>query len=396
MFKTIRNENGQFGEFGGTFVPESLVGPLKEIEEAFFNHYNTPEFMKELSYYQKEYIGRSNPLYYAENLTQKIGGAKIYLKREDLNHTGAHKINNTIGQVLLAKKMNKHRIIAETGAGQHGVATATVCALFNLKCTIYMGAVDMEKQSLNVFKMRLLGAEVIPAMSGQQTLKEAVDEALMDFVKNSDHTYYLLGSAVGPHPYPVMVREFQSVIGHEVKMQIQEKENRLPDYLVACVGGGSNAIGLFHPFYNEDNVNMIGVEPAGRGHKVGDHAATMTFGKPGIIHGFKCYNLQDEAGQPSPVYSIAPGLDYPGVGPEHSFYKDTNRCEYVSVSDQEAIDAFKTLSQTEGIIPAIESAHALSYGVKLAENLSHDQIIVINLSGRGDKDMIFMKDHLSI
>jgi len=391
MTKTIRNIDGNFGEFGGAYVPEPLKVPLKELEDAFVKYIHDEDFQKELRYYQKEYIGRSNPLYFAENLTQKCNGAKIYLKREDLNHTGAHKINNTIGQVLLAKRMGKKRIIAETGAGQHGVATATVCALFNMDCTIYMGEVDIERQALNVFKMELLGAKVVAATSGQKTLKEAVDEALTDYVINCENTFYLLGSVVGPHPYPVMVREFQSVIGNEVKEQIFEKENKLPDYLVACVGGGSNAMGLFNAFYEDKDVKMVGVEPAGTGTEVGQHAATMTYGTPGIIHGFKCYNLQDENGEPLPVHSIAAGLDYPGVGPEHSHFKDVNRCEYVTASDNDAIEAFKLLSKTEGIIPAIESSHAVSYGVKLAKTLPKDKIIVINISGRGDKDMARMQ-----
>lgn len=394
MENTIRNIDGNFGEFGGAYVPEPLKAPLKALEEAFLKHIVDPEFQKELKYYQKEYIGRSNPLYFAKNLTKKCGGAKIYLKREDLNHTGAHKINNTIGQVLLAKRMGKKRVIAETGAGQHGVATATVCALFNMDCTIYMGEVDMKRQALNVFKMELLGAKVLPATSGQKTLKEAVDEALGDYIVNCDSTYYLLGSVVGPHPYPVMVREFQSIIGTEVKEQILTKENRLPDYLVACVGGGSNAMGLFNAFYENKDVKMVGVEPGGTGSKIGEHAATMTFGRPGIIHGFKCYNLQDEAGIPHPVHSIAAGLDYPGVGPEHSHFKDSGRCDYVTISDEEAIEAFKLLSKTEGIIPAIESAHAVSHAVKLAKTLSKDKIIVVNISGRGDKDMARMQEIL--
>lgn len=391
--KTIRNDDGNFGNYGGAYVPDPLMIPLKELETAFFKYIKDPGFQEELKYYQREYIGRSNPLYHAENLTKAVGGAKIYLKREDLNHTGAHKINNTIGQVLLAKRMGKRRIIAETGAGQHGVATATVCALFNMDCTIYMGEVDMKRQALNVFKMELLGAKVVPATSGQKTLKEAVDEALGDYVVNCENTFYLLGSAVGPHPYPVMVREFQSIIGEEARTQILEKNNKLPDYLVACVGGGSNAIGLFNAFYDDD-VKMIGVEPSGKGRHIGEHAATMTYGKPGIIHGFKCYNLQDETGEALPVHSIAAGLDYPGVGPEHSHFKDINRCQYVTASDEDAIEGFKLLSKTEGIIPAIESAHAISYAVKLAKSLTSEQSIIVNLSGRGDKDMVRMQEIL--
>jgi tryptophan synthase beta chain len=394
MRKEIRNIDGNFGQFGGRIVPPPLQQPLEEVEKAFFKYYQEEDFQEELRYYQKEYIGRANPLYFAKNLTEYANGAKIYLKREDLNHTGAHKINNTIGQVLLAKRMGKKKIVAETGAGQHGVATATVCALFNMECIVYMGEVDMERQALNVFKMELLGAKVIPAKTGQRTLKEAVDEALMYYAMNADSTYYLLGSAVGPHPYPVMVREFQSIIGTEAKEQILAKENRLPDYLVACVGGGSNAIGLFSPFYEDKEVKMIGVEPAGKSFEVGEHAATMTLGKPGIIHGFKCYNLQDDQGEPLPVHSIAAGLDYPGVGPEHSFFKDINRCEYKTASDYDAIEAFQILAKTEGIIPAIESSHAVSYGLKLASSLPEDKIIIINLSGRGDKDMVRMQELL--
>jgi tryptophan synthase beta chain len=327
-------------------------------------------------------------------LTKKVGGAKIYLKREDLNHTGAHKINNTIGQALLAKRMGKKRIIAETGAGQHGVATATVCALFGMDCTIYMGEVDTKRQALNVFRMEILGAKVVPVTSGTATLKDAVDAALNDFVENASDTYYLLGSAVGPHPYPTMVREFQSVIGKEARRQILEMEGRLPDYLVACVGGGSNAIGLFHPFVDDEDVKIVGVEPAGKGLDTPDHAASLSKGSIGIIHGFKCYTLQDENGQPLPVYSIAAGLDYPGVGPEHSHYKDSGRASYAAVTDKQSVDAFLTLSKTEGIIPAIESSHAVAYGMQLAATLDKDQIIVINLSGRGDKDVEQIKEIL--
>ena len=320
-------------------------------------------------------------------MSERLGGAKIYLKREDLNHTGAHKINNCIGQVLLASRMGKKRVIAETGAGQHGVATATVCALFGMDCTIYMGAEDMQRQRLNVFRMELLGAKVVAATEGRQTLKDAVDAALGDYIANAETTYYLLGSAVGPHPYPLMVREFQSVIGYEARKQIVEKEGRLPDALVACVGGGSNAIGLFHAFYDDREVAIYGVEPAGLGLDTKEHAATLTFGSPGVIHGFKCYNLQDEAGEPLPVHSIAAGLDYPGVGPEHCQYKDSGRATYASVTDREALDALVDLSRTEGIIPALESAHAIAFAIKLAPTMGKDQIVIVNLSGRGDKDV---------
>lgn len=388
----ITNNNGYFGEFGGSFVPEPLKKVLQEVEENFYRYINDPAFLEELAYYQKQYIGRENPLYFAEKLTQQMGGAKIYLKREDLNHTGAHKINNAIGQALLAKRMGKNRIIAETGAGQHGVATATVCALFGMDCTIYMGEIDTKRQALNVFRMELLGAKVIPVTSGTATLKDAVDAALNDFVENAADTFYLLGSAVGPHPYPSMVREFQSIIGKEAKAQILDMEGRLPDYLVACVGGGSNAIGLFHPFADDKEVKIIGVEPAGKGLETPDHAASIVKGSVGVIHGFKCFTLQDENGEPLPVHSIAAGLDYPGVGPEHSYYKSIGRADYVGITDQESLDAFFALSKTEGIIPAIESAHAIAYGMKLAKELQKDQIIIINLSGRGDKDVAQIKE----
>ena len=388
----MKNNNGYFGEFGGCFVPEELQKVLKEVEENFFKFIDDPNFLEELVYYQKQYIGRENPLYFAERLTENAGGAKIYLKREDLNHTGAHKINNTVGQVLLAKRMGKKRIIAETGAGQHGVATATVCALFGIDCTIYMGEIDTKRQELNVFRMELLGAKVVPVTTGTKTLKDAVDAALIDFVQNADSTFYLLGSAVGPHPYPIMVREFQSIIGIEARKQILEAENRLPDYVVACVGGGSNAIGLFHPFVEDKEVKIVGVEPAGKGLDTEEHAASISKGSVGVIHGFKCYTLQDENGEPLPVHSIAAGLDYPGVGPEHSHYHASGRAEYVSITDQEALDAFFTLSKTEGIIPAIESSHAVAYAIKLAKNLAKDKIIIVNLSGRGDKDVKQVKE----
>lgn len=390
----MQNNNGYFGEYGGAFIPDALKNVLKDVEDNFYKYIEEPEFLKELEYYQRQYIGRENPLYFAQRLTDKIGGAKIYLKREDLNHTGAHKINNAIGQVLLAKRMGKTRIIAETGAGQHGVATATVCALFGMDCTIYMGAVDTVRQQLNVFRMELLGAKVVPVTSGTATLKDAVDAALGDFVQNADNTFYLLGSAVGPHPYPTMVREFQSIIGIEARRQILEAEGRLPDYVVACVGGGSNAIGLFHPFVNDKEVKIVGVEPAGKGLDTKDHAASISKGTPGIIHGFKCYTLQDENGNPVPVHSIAAGLDYPGVGPEHSYYKDSGRAEYNSATDKEALDAFFELSRTEGIIPALESSHAVAYAIKLAAKLPKDNIIIVNLSGRGDKDVAQVKEML--
>ncbi len=343
----VENNTGYFGQFGGCFVPEQLVAPLKEVEECFFKYINDPEFKKELGYYFTNYVGRQSPLYFADRLTKELGGAKVYLKREDLNHTGAHKINNALGQILLAKKMGKKRIIAETGAGQHGVATATVCALFGLECSIYMGEIDIKRQELNVFRMNLLGAKVVSVSSGTKTLKDAVDAALMDYAENYNDTFYLLGSAVGPHPYPTMVREFQSIIGEEARRQILAAENRLPDYLVAAVGGGSNAIGLFHPFYDDKTVKIIGVEPGGKGLDTPDHAASISKGSVGIIHGFKCYTLQDEQGEPLPVHSVAAGLDYPGVGPEHSLYHESGRGEYVSVNDDEALDAFFMLSKLE-------------------------------------------------
>lgn len=383
----MEKSNGYFGQFGGSFVPESLGKVLKELETNFYRYIDDPEFQKELNYYYKQYVGRANPLYFAERLTEKANGAKIYLKREDLNHTGAHKINNTLGQVLLAKKMGKKRIIAETGAGQHGVATATVCALMGLECIVYMGEVDIKRQELNVFRMEILGAKVIPVTSGSRTLKDAVDAALEDYVINAEDTFYMLGSAVGPHPYPTMVREFQSIIGKEAREQILEAEGRLPDYLIACVGGGSNAIGLFHPFVNDKSVKFVGVEPAGEGLDTPNHAATMTLGTVGVIHGFKCYSLQDEKGEPLSVHSIAAGLDYPGVGPEHSYYKESGRADYAAITDDEAMEAFFTLSKTEGIIPAIESSHAVAYALKLAPTLDKDKIIIVNLSGRGDKDV---------
>lgn len=384
---SLPDNKGFFGEYGGRFVPENLVKVLDEVKEAFHQYKDDPEFLKELDYYFKYFVGRPNPLYFAQRLTEEVGGAKIYLKREDLNHMGAHKINNTLGQVLLAKRLGKKRIIAETGAGQHGVATATACALFKMECIVYMGEEDTRRQALNVFRMELLGAKVVPVKSGTRTLKDAVDAALDDLIANYKDTFYMLGSAVGPDPYPEIVKHFQSVIGRETKQQIMELEGRLPDYLVACVGGGSNAIGMFSPFYNDKEVKMVGVEPSGKGLDTPDHAATLAVGTPGVIHGFKCYLLQDDKGEPLPAYSIAAGLDYPGVGPEHSFYKDSGRAQYCTVTDKEAIEAFLKLSKIEAIIPAIESSHAVSHGIKLASSLDKDKIVVICLSGRGDKDV---------
>ena len=380
-------ERGFFGEFGGSFVPDELKEVLKQVEKAFYACQEDEDFHKELDCYLTEYVGRPNPLYYAQRLTEKLGGAKIYLKREDLNHTGSHKINNVLGQVLLANKMGFKRIIAETGAGQHGVATATAAALFGLECIIYMGEVDMERQRLNVFRMELLGAKVVAVKTGMRTLKNAVDEALNDLIQNSDSTYYVLGSAVGPHPYPEIVKYFQSIIGREAREQILQKEGKLPDTIIACVGGGSNAIGLFSPFVEDKDVEIIGVEPAGKGLDTDKHAATITKGKPGILHGFKCYVLADEEGEALFTHSIAAGLDYPGVGPEHSYLKASGRAKYVSATDIEALDAFGELSKLEGIIPALESAHAVSYAMKLAPTMNKDQIIIVNLSGRGDKDV---------
>ncbi len=394
MEKKSREEkrDGFFGDFGGSIVPPELADVLEELKEAFYEIKDNPDFKEELAYLFKDYVGKPSPLYFAKSLTKEAGGAKIYLKREDLNHTGAHKINNCIGQALLARKMGKKRIIAETGAGQHGVATATTCALFDMDCIIYMGEVDTKRQALNVFRMELLGAEVKPVTAGDGTLKDAVDEALKDFVQNADDTFYMLGSAVGPDPYPTMVKEFQSVIGKEAKSQILEKEGKLPDYIIACVGGGSNSIGLFAPFIEDEEVNILGIEPGGTGDKPGQNAAPLTYGKPGELHGFKSYVLYEDGDVISHTHSIAAGLDYPGVGPEHSFLKDSGRAEYTTASDQEALDAFHLLSEKEGIIPALESAHAVAGGMKVAADLDKDQIVIINLSGRGDKDVAQIKE----
>ena len=378
---------GYFKEFGGRFVPETLMPALDELEEVYMEMKDDPDFINQLKSLLADYSGRPTSLYYAEQLTKHYGGAKIYLKREDLNHTGAHKINNTLGQVLLARKMGKKRIIAETGAGQHGVATATVAARFNLDCEIYMGAEDIERQALNVYKMEMLGADVIPVTSGKQTLKDATNEAIRDWVTNVEDTHYIIGSVVGPHPYPEMVRDFQRIIGDETKKQIQEKEGRLPDFLLACVGGGSNAMGLFYPFVKDQEVKMVGIEASGKGIETGQHAATLSSGRVGVLHGSKSYLLQDDDGQVIPAYSISAGLDYPGVGPEHSYLKSIERVDYQSATDMEAVAAFKLLSEKEGIIPALESSHALSYLEKLAPELDQNQIIIVNLSGRGDKDI---------
>ncbi|MGC8912221.1 MAG: tryptophan synthase subunit beta [Nitrososphaeria archaeon] len=386
--------NGKYGVYGGQFVPETLISALRELEKAYSEARGDREFNKKLEYYLSEYAGRPTPLYYAENLTRYIGGAKIYLKREDLAHGGAHKINNTLGQALLAKRMGKTRVIAETGAGQHGVATAMACSALGLKAEIYMGAEDMERQKLNVFRMKLLGATVHRVECGSRTLKDAINEALRDWVTNVETTYYLIGSAVGPHPYPMIVRDFQSVIGREIREQVLRKEGRFPDALVACVGGGSNAIGTFHPFLDEMDVKMYGVEAGGRGLHTREHSAALCIGEEGIFHGMLTYLLQDENGQVRCTYSIAAGLDYPAVGPEHSFLKSVGRVEYYAVTDEEAVDAFLKLSKYEGIVPALESAHALAFALELARRLEKDKIIVVTLSGRGDKDVEVVAKYL--
>lgn len=380
------DRRGYFGEFGGRFVPETLISALEELEKQYYRAKEDKNFLRTLDYYLKEYAGRPTPLYFAKNLSRYLG-YRVYLKREDLLHTGAHKINNTLGQVLLAIRMRKKRVIAETGAGQHGVATATVAAMFGLKCDVYMGKEDMERQRPNVFRMKLLGAKVIPVETGSQTLKDAVNEAIRDWVTNVKTTHYIIGSTVGPHPYPMIVRDFQSVIGREARRQILEKEKRLPDYLVACVGGGSNALGLFHPFFKDRSVKFIGVEAGGRGLSTAKHAATLVKGKVGILHGAKSLVLEDNFGQIKTTYSVAAGLDYPGVGPEHAFYKKIGRARYVSVVDKEALEGFKLLSLTEGIIPALEPAHAIFYLTKLKKELRRNSIVVVCLSGRGDKDL---------
>jgi tryptophan synthase beta chain len=382
------NENGYWGEYGGRFVPETLVAPLDELTEAYLRYRDDAAFRSEVATLLKDFVGRSTPLYFAERLTEHLGGPRIYLKREDLNHTGAHKINNCVGQILLARRMGKSRIIAETGAGQHGVATATVCARFGLECVIYMGSEDMRRQELNVFRMRLLGAEVRQVDSGSRTLKDAISEALRDWVTNVDTTYYLLGSALGPHPYPMMVRDLQSVIGRETRQQIIEKEARLPDLLVACVGGGSNAIGLFSEFLSDENVRMIGVEAGGRGGQLGEHAARFfPGGAVGVLQGTKSYILQDEFGQIALTHSVSAGLDYASIGPEHAYLHDAGRVEYTSVTDAEALVAFQLLAKLEGLIPALESSHAIAYIVKAAPTLPRGRVVVVNLSGRGDKDV---------
>ncbi|MEZ5425133.1 MAG: tryptophan synthase subunit beta [Pyrinomonadaceae bacterium] len=382
------DERGYWGDFGGRFVPETLVSPLEELTEAYFAVRDDPDFQAEFLRLLKDYSGRPTPLFYARRLSESLGGGRIFLKREDLNHTGAHKINNCLGQILLARKMGKRRVIAETGAGQHGVATATVCALFGLECVVYMGTEDMRRQALNVFRMELLGAEVRGVDAGSRTLKDAINEALRDWVTNVDSTYYLLGSALGPHPYPLMVRDFQSVIGREAREQILDMEGSLPDLLIACVGGGSNSIGLFHPFLGDETVRMIGVEAGGKGAKLGDHAARfMEGGRVGVLQGTKSYLLQDENGQIALTHSVSAGLDYASIGPEHAYLHDIGRAEYVFATDAEALEAFQKLSRIEGIIPALESSHGVAHAIKAAPEMSPSEIIIVNLSGRGDKDV---------
>jgi tryptophan synthase beta chain len=377
---------GHFGPYGGVFVPETLIFALQQLEKEYQRAQSDPQFRKDFEYYLREFVGRPTRLFYAARMTEKLGGAKVYFKREDLNHTGAHKINNTIGQALLTVRMGKKRVIAETGAGQHGVATATAAALFGLKCDVYMGAEDIRRQSLNVFRMKLMGANVIEVTSGSKTLKDATNEAMRDWMGSVEHTHYIIGSVVGPHPFPMMVRDFQSVIGTEARAQCLELEGRLPDYVVACVGGGSNAAGIFAPFAGDKDVSLVGVEAGGRGGALGQHAASLTQGRPGVLHGSLSYVLQDDDGQTADVHSVSAGLDYPGVGPEHAYWKDSGRVEYVSITDDEAMNAFRLCAELEGILPALETAHALAQTAKLAPRLSKDKLVVVNLSGRGDKD----------
>ena len=384
---------GHFGIYGGRYVAETLMPLVLDVETAYRAAQADPKFAADMKYYLSDYVGRPSPLYHAERLTQHLGGAKVFFKREDLNHTGAHKVNNCVGQILLAKRMGKTRIIAETGAGQHGVATATVCALFDLPCTIYMGTTDIERQAPNVYRMKMLGAEVKPVTSGTGTLKDAMNDALRDWVANVENTYYLIGTAAGPHPYPEMVRDFQCVIGNEVREQMQKAEGRLPDTLVACIGGGSNAIGLFHPFLDDESVRIVAVEASGHGIETGQHAASLSAGKPGVLHGNRTYLLQDDDGQINEAHSISAGLDYPGIGPEHAWLNDTGRVEYVSITDDEAVAAFRLCTKLEGIIPALESAHAIAHVLKLAPTLSSDNLLVMNMSGRGDKDLATIAAH---
>ncbi len=383
----LPDEQGHFGPYGGRFVPETLFGPIEELREAYERYIKDPEFLAELDEDLRQFVGRPSPLYLAERWTRKVGGARLYLKREDLNHTGAHKVNNTVGQALLAKRMGKTRIIAETGAGQHGVASATVAARLGLECVVYMGAEDIRRQAINVYRMRLLGAEVVSVESGSRTLKDALNEAMRDWVTNVDDTFYIIGTVAGPHPYPAMVRDFQAIIGREARAQFQQVEDRLPDALVACVGGGSNAMGLFYPFLDDASVAMYGVEAAGDGLETGRHAAPLCAGRPGVLHGNRTYLMEDADGQIIETHSISAGLDYPGVGPEHAWLKDSGRAHYVSITDDEALAAFHELTRTEGIMPALESSHAIAFGAKLARELGPEKAIIVNLSGRGDKDI---------
>lgn len=387
-FAAFPDPRGHFGRYGGRFVSETLMAALEDLEAVYSRLKNDPQFQADFDYDMAHYVGRPSPLYFAERLSKQVGGAQIWLKREDLNHTGAHKVNNTIGQALLAKHIGKRRVIAETGAGQHGVASATVAARLGLECQVYMGADDVERQKLNVYRMKLLGAEVIPVTSGSRTLKDALNEAMRDWVTNVDHTFYIIGTVAGPHPYPMLVRDFQSIIGREAREQCLKMNNRLPDALVACVGGGSNAIGLFHPFLNDESVSMYGVEAAGDGIETGRHSAPLAAGRPGVLHGNRTYLMENDDGQIIDTHSISAGLDYPGVGPEHAWLKDIGRVNYVGATDDEALAAFRTLTHVEGIMPALESAHAVAYAMKLAATMSPEQIIVVNLSGRGDKDIL--------
>jgi len=383
----LPDAGGHFGSYGGVFVSETLVQALDELRAAYARYRNDPEFQAEFAYELKHYVGRPNPVYHARRWSERFGGAQVFLKREDLNHTGAHKINNVIGQALLARRMGKPRVIAETGAGMHGVAAATIAARYGMECVVYMGSADIKRQVQNVYRMKLLGATVVPVESGSKTLKDALNEAMRDWVTNVEHTFYIIGTVAGPHPYPMMVRDFQSVIGREAREQIQELAGRLPDVVLACVGGGSNAMGIFHSFIADEKVRLIGVEAAGHGLESGKHAATLCAGRPGVLHGNRTYLLQDENGQIIETHSISAGLDYPGVGPEHAWLKDSGRAEYVAITDDEALQAFHDLCRLEGIIPALESAHALAYAAKIAPRMRQDQILLVNLSGRGDKDM---------
>ncbi len=393
---SMPDDKGHFGIYGGMFVAETLMGPLAALREAYEKYLQDADFLAELDYELQQYVGRPSPLYFAERWSQRLGGARIYLKREDLNHTGAHKINNTVGQALLAKRMGKTRIIAETGAGQHGVASATVAARLGLECVVYMGAEDIQRQAMNVFRMKLLGATVVPVESGSRTLKDALNEAMRDWVTNIDDTFYIIGTVAGPHPYPAMVRDFQTIIGREARAQILEQEGRLPDALLACVGGGSNAMGLFYPFIEDNDVAFYGVEAAGNGLETGRHAAPLCAGQPGVLHGNRTYLMEDAHGQIIPTHSISAGLDYPGVGPEHAWLKDTGRANYVTIDDNEALQGFHDLTRIEGIIPALESSHALAYATKLAPTMTTEQIIIVNLSGRGDKDIHTVAEHEGI